>query len=92
MTSLKERGEERHQEDDRLYEKHRKPLEKDHLGELIAIGPDGQVVFGQGKSSGEFLREAATLFGKGNFAFRRVGHDAVWKWLNLSMPSPRVGR
>lgn len=84
MTSLKERGELRRQKDDRLYEKHGKPLEKDHTGELVAIGSEGQIVFGQGKSPGELLREAAELFGKGNFAFRRVGHDAVWKWLNLS--------
>lgn len=84
MTSLKERGELRRQEDARLYEKYGKPLEKDHTGELVAIGPNGQIMFGQGKTPGELLKEAAELFGRGNFAFRKVGHDAVWKWLSLS--------
>ncbi|MDP6495389.1 MAG: hypothetical protein QGI09_08245 [Dehalococcoidia bacterium] len=83
MASLKERGELRRQEDNRLYEKHGKPLEQEHTGELVAIGPEGHVILGRGKSPGELLTEAAEVFGKGNFAFRRVGHPAVWKWLSL---------
>ncbi len=36
----------RAEEDDRLYEQYGKQLEKEHSGEYVAIGPDGQTIFG----------------------------------------------
>ncbi len=70
-------------EDKRLYSQHGKPLEQEHTGEYLAIGPDGQTILG--KRAGEVLRKAVDTFGSGNFALARVGHRAFWKWLSLNL-------
>ncbi len=57
-------------EDDRLYEKYGKPLEKDHRGELVAIGSDGTVLFADGRISGKLVKEAIERFGTGNWRGR----------------------
>jgi hypothetical protein len=64
-----------------LYEQYGKPIEQDHNGEYLAIGPDGQTILG--KRSGELLRKAVETFGSGNFGIFRVGHDAYADWLTL---------
>jgi hypothetical protein len=67
--------------DQTLYSKYGKPLEKDHQGDFIAINADGQVILG--KSLTEVMIKAVEKFGTGNFALARVGHEAVWKWVDL---------
>jgi hypothetical protein len=66
------------QADDSLYEKYGKPLENHHTGEFVAIGKDGRIVLGPDDI--EVLKKAITLFGSGNFVFRRVGFKALGKW------------
>ena len=77
----------RSQEDARLYEQHGKPLEKEHKGEIVAIGPDGETILA--RRSGEVLRQAVNAFGSGNFALRRVGYDYVERWVTLFNPKTR---
>ena len=80
MTSLKEWLRHRAQEDKRLYERYGKPLEKDHKGEYVAIGPDGQTIIGA--SDVIVLQQAIEAFGSGNFALTRVGHRTFGRWLS----------
>ncbi|MBI2916378.1 MAG: hypothetical protein HYY01_00135 [Chloroflexi bacterium] len=70
------------QEDDRLYELYGKPLEPEHNGKIVAIGPAGEVILGG--TVAEVAEKAVASFGEGNFAVRRVGHQAVWKLRALS--------
>lgn len=72
----------RAQEDHRLYEQYGKPLEKDHKGEYVAIGPGGQTILGG--SDVEVLQKAIETFGSGNFALARVGHRTFGQWLSHS--------
>ena len=83
MTDSTEWSHWRDNEDDRLYEQYGKPLEKQHWGELVAIGPDGDVIFATGSRSGKVLKEAIDKFGSGNFAFTRVGERILGQWLSL---------
>ena len=71
----------RRKEDNRLYERYGKPLEKEHWGELVAIGPDGTVLFDE--DSDELFTDAIDRFGSGNFAFTRIGERALGQWLAL---------
>ena len=64
-----------------LYERYGKPLEQDHAGEYVAIGPDGQTIVGA--AAAEVLRQAIEAFGSGNFALRRVGSHTFGRWLNV---------
>ncbi len=64
--------------DDRLYEQFGKPLETTHQGEFVAISTDGRVIVG--RDDIEVLKQAITLFGSGNFAFRRIGSQTLGKW------------
>lgn len=80
---IQEWTERRRREDDRLYEKHGRPLENEHWGELIAIGPDGRIIFGEGRQSGEVAKEAIDKFGGGNFVLTSVGERVVGQWLML---------
>lgn len=66
------------QEDDQLYERFAKSLEKDHGGEFVAISRDGRVIISI--SDIEVLQKALQEFGSGNFAFRRIGQKAIGKW------------
>jgi len=82
MTDLKEWLAHRAEEDRRLYEQYGKSLEKDHTGEYVAIGTEGQTILG--KSDVEVLQKAIETFGSGNFALVRVGHRTFGRWLSLS--------
>ena len=81
MIDLKQWLTRRAEEDKRLYEQYGKPLEESHSGEYVAIGPGGQTILGT--RDVEVLQRAIDAFGSGNFAFKRVGHRAVWRWLCL---------
>ena len=72
----------RAKEDDRLYAQYGKPLEKEHTGEYVAIGPDGQTILG--KRAGEVLQKAVDIFGERNFGLFRVGHRTFARWLNIN--------
>jgi hypothetical protein len=61
----------------RLYEQFGKPLEAEHLGQFVAIAPDGRTLVGE--SAGKVGREAKDAFGAGNFVFR-LGSRVVGKW------------
>lgn len=78
MTSIQEWIRKRVHEDERLYQQHGKPLEAEHKGEYVAIGPTGELILG--KDDVAVLRQAIARFGSGNFAFRRVGYKAIGKW------------
>ena len=54
-----------------LYEKHAKGLEAEHHGEFVAIARDGRIIIGENDIA--VLKKAIRDFGRGNFAFRRVG-------------------
>lgn len=62
-------------EDDRLYEVYGKPLESEHTGTLVAIGPTGDLILGDDQFA--LTKQAIDRFGSGNFAFRRIGYDYV---------------
>lgn len=67
----------RAEEDERLYERYGKPLEADHKGEYVAIGPDGAVILGHDDI--KVTQQASARFGSGNYAFRRVGVELRWR-------------
>jgi hypothetical protein len=80
-TKMKEWLAWRTKEDDRLYELYGKPLEKDHKGEYVAIGPEGQIILGDDGNA--VIKQAIDRFGSGNFAITKVGEGAYGKWLSL---------
>jgi len=65
------------QEADSLYEQHVRPLEGDHLGEYVAISPEGKTVLGP--TPLDVLQQATAAFGMGNFIFK-IGERVVGKW------------
>ncbi len=73
--------ENRRREDDRLYERYGEPLEKEYWGSLVAIGPDGAVLFGE--EPDRLFMDAMARFGSGNFAFTRVGERVLGECLLL---------
>ncbi len=81
MTEIDVWMDRRRTKDNRLYERYGKPLEKKHWGELVAIGPEGTVLFGE--DSDKLFSDAIEKFGSGNFAFTRIGERAIGKWLAL---------
>ena len=81
MTDMQEWVRRRAKQDRRLYELYGKPLEAEHTGEYVAIGPNGEIILG--KDDLDVGRKALDRFGSGNFALRKVGHPAVWKWRRL---------
>ncbi|HLH26284.1 MAG TPA: hypothetical protein VK066_27510 [Chloroflexota bacterium] len=60
-----------------LYDRYGKPLEREHLGEHVAIFPDGRTVLGT--SPHEVLDKAADTIGPGSFVVK-LGEQAVWRW------------
>lgn len=68
---------ERDRKDDHLYERYGRPLEVEHRGELVAISDTGEVILGTDELT--LTDEAVARFGAGNFAFRRIGADFVWR-------------
>lgn len=69
---------ERAKEDDRLYEEYGRPLEAEHKGKFVAIGPGGEVILGIDELA--LTLTAVDRFGAGNFALRRVGYDYDIRW------------
>jgi hypothetical protein len=62
---------------DELYERYGRPLERQHLGEYVAISPQGDVILG--RTMHEVAQKAADQFGPGSFLFK-VGERAVGRW------------
>ena len=65
----------RMEEEDVLYEKYARPLEKEHTGEYVAVSKDGRLIVSADDI--EVLKRGAKEFGKGNFAFRRIGYRVM---------------
>ncbi len=82
MTDYEKWTARRIKEDNRLYEEYGKPLEKEHIGEHVAIGPDGQTILGG--STDEVLQKGVEAFGGGNFGLFRIGYPALEQWLTLT--------
>jgi hypothetical protein len=82
MTEMKEWLAARGERDRQLYDQYGKRLERDHTGEYVAIGSDGQIVLGP--VAAEVLRQAVETFGSGHFALKRVGHRTFGRWLAAS--------
>lgn len=78
MADLKAWITRRAEEDERLYGRYGKPLEQDHKGEYVAIGPDGEVILGHDDLA--VKQQALARFGSGNYAFRRLGYLWEEKW------------
>ena len=82
MTELEQWMAWRSQEDERLYERFGKLLEKEHTGEVVAIGPDGRTILGQ--DDNQVFQKAIEEFGSGNFGLFRVGYPALERWLSIA--------
>jgi hypothetical protein len=59
-----------------LYEQHGKPLEADHMGQYLAVSPDGRTLVGA--TLLDVAQRARAEFGSGNFLFR-IGTRTVGK-------------
>lgn len=68
---------ERSREDARLYERYGKPLEAEHTGAWVAIGPTGEVIVGPDDYT--VSEEASRRFGDGEYAVRRIGWPYDYK-------------
>lgn len=55
----------------------RKPFEREHHGEYIAISQDGQVIVDADDVA--VVDQAIHEFGSGNFIVRRIGYSYVYK-------------
>jgi len=66
------------QRDDQLYELYGEPLEATHWGQFVAISLQGETIVGLDDL--EVLQQALARFGRGNFAFRRIGYRSLGKW------------
>jgi hypothetical protein len=64
--------------DDALYERFAKHLEGDHRGKFVAINKDGKIIVS--RDDIEVVQRAIQDVGKGQFAFRRIGYEALGKW------------
>jgi hypothetical protein len=81
MRKLGESLAQRADEDERLYSLYGKPLESDHMGDFVAIGPSGECIIGADRLL--VAKEALRRFGAGQFALRRVGCDYEGRILGL---------
>lgn len=82
MADIRVWLEQRAREDQRLYELYGMPLEKEHKGKCLAIGPNGETILGE--SDVEVLEQAITRFGSGNFALVRLGQKTFGQWLSFA--------
>ena len=62
---------------DAIYNRYVKPLEQEHLGEFVAVAPDGRLLLSN--SSRELTRRARDAFGPGNYIFK-IGPRVVGRW------------
>lgn len=69
---------ERAAEDDRLYDQFATALETTHRGQYVAIGRTGELLVGPDDIA--LLDQALAKFGRGNFAFRRIGERTLGRW------------
>jgi hypothetical protein len=69
---------ERAAEDDRLYDQFATTLETTHRGQYVAIGRTGELLVGPDDIA--LLDQALAKFGRGNFAFRRIGERTLGRW------------
>jgi predicted small metal-binding protein len=69
--------------DDELYERFAKKIEKEHKGEYIAINKNGEFMISQDDI--ELLQQAIQKFGRGNFAFRKIGFKTLGKWRSFGV-------
>ena len=72
-TNYRARMNEVGRRDDALYERFGKTLESKHTGEFVAISEDGRLIVGPDEIS--VTSQALEQFGRGQFAFRRIGWD-----------------
>jgi len=77
-AALKKELCERAAEDDRLYDQFGASLEATHRGQSIAIGRTGELLVGPVDIA--VLDHALAKFGRGNFAFRRIGERTLGRW------------
>ena len=77
-AALKEELREKAAEDDLLYDQFGASLEATHLGQYVAIGRTGEFLVGSDDIA--VLDQALTKFGRGNFAFRRIGERTLGRW------------
>jgi predicted aspartyl protease len=77
-AALKDQLRERAMEDDRLYDQFAASLEATHRGQYVAIGKAGEVLVGPDQVA--LLDRALGRFGRGNFAFRKIGERALGHW------------
>jgi hypothetical protein len=71
----------RTEQDETLYDRYGKPLEAQHSGEFVAISDDGRTLLGTEELA--LTKRAAAEFGPGQFALRRIGHDAEVRWREI---------
>jgi len=81
MTALREWLSQRATIDQKLYEQYGRPLEGSHGDQFVAISDDGRTILGS--QDIDVLEQAVELFGSGKFAFRRIGHRAIGRWLSI---------
>ena len=62
---------------DELYERHGTPLEADHLGQYLAVSPDGRTVLGPDLL--DVACQAKEQLGPGCFLYK-IGERAVGAW------------
>lgn len=77
-AALKQEFREWAAEDDRLYDQFAARLETTHRGQYVAIGRTGEVLVGPDDIA--VLDQALIKFGRGNFAFRRIGERTLGRW------------
>ena len=75
---LKEWLRKRVAEDDRLYDQFAVGFETTHRGQYVAIGKTGEVLVDSDDIA--LLDKALAKFGRGNFAFRRIGEKTLGRW------------
>ena len=63
------------QDSDILYERYVRPLEPVHRGQYVGVARDGRTVLGH--TLVDVVRQAATVFDKGNSVVFKVGDKAV---------------
>lgn len=64
---------------DKVYERFRETLERDHFGKIVAIDTTSEKVVGYGDTILEAFREAESETGKKRFSYRKVGYSYVYK-------------
>jgi hypothetical protein len=65
------------EQSDQLYARYVQPLERDHLGEFVAVATDGRVVLARDLLT--LADEAVAQLGPGSFAFK-IGEKSIGNW------------